>query len=170
MKKIQIESRMMGEIALGSIIPAALKYQSALVENVNGLKEIATAEATSLKGEIKSKKAVLAGGDEFMAESQQLPSGRGLSNGGFASLAGSQIETIREISEHVSAIQKNVYKMIEARKKANNLEDAQDKAIAYCEHVKPYLDEIRYHADKLEFVVDDELWVLPKYREMLFTR
>ena len=60
--------------------------------------------------------------------------------------------------------------MIEARKKANLLEDAQEKATAYCEHVKPYFDEIRYHADKLEFVVDDELWALPKYREMLFTR
>jgi glutamine synthetase len=100
-------------------------------------------------------------------ESQQLPSGRGASAG---DLVSSQMETIQEISEHISAVKNNVYKMIEARKKANSLEDAQEKATAYCEHVKPYFDEIRYHADKLEFVVDDELWALPKYREMLFTR
>lgn len=170
MKKIQIESRMIGELALGQIIPSALKYQTALIENVKGLKEIAIADAPVLKGEIKMKKAVLAGAEDFISESQQRPSGRGASNGGYSSLAGTQIETIREISEHVSSIQKNVYKMIEARKKANALEDAQDKASAYCDYVKPYFDEIRFHADKLEFIVDDELWAFPKYREMLFTR
>ena len=88
--------------------------------------------------------------------------------GRFASPAGTRIEAIKEISEHIAAIQKNVYKMIEARKKANALEEAQDKAHAYCEYVKPYFDEIREHADKLEFIVDDELWALPKYRELLF--
>jgi glutamine synthetase len=80
------------------------------------------------------------------------------------------MDTIQEISGHISAVKNNVYQMIEARKKANALEDAQEKATAYCENVKPFFDEIRYHADKLEFVVDDELWALPKYREMLFTR
>jgi glutamine synthetase len=60
--------------------------------------------------------------------------------------------------------------MIEARKKANNLEDARDKAIAYCDKVKPFLEKIRYHADKLELLVDDELWPLPKMRELMFTR
>jgi glutamine synthetase len=61
-------------------------------------------------------------------------------------------------------------KMLEARKVANKIEHAEDKAIAYCDNVKVYFDEIRYHADKLELLVDDELWPLPKFREMLFTR
>ncbi len=164
MKKIQIESRMIGEMAIASIIPSAMKYQTSLMENVVLMKEVTT-YTPSLKGEMKSQKAVLAGMDDI--ESQQLPSGRGASAG---DLVSSQMETIQEISEHISAVKNNVYKMIEARKKANSLEDAQEKATAYCEHVKPYFDEIRYHADKLEFVVDDELWALPKYREMLFTR
>ncbi|TAL57748.1 MAG: glutamine synthetase type III [Bacteroidetes bacterium] len=170
MKKIQIESRMIGEIAMGSIIPSAVKYQTMLIENVRGLQEIA-GFAPALKGEYanaKTKKVVLAGADEM--ENQQLPLERRASNGGLQSLAAPQIETINKISNYIASIQSNVYKMIDARKKANNLEDMQDKASAYCDHVKPYFDEIRYHADKLEFVVDDELWALPKYREMLFTR
>lgn len=164
MKKIQIESRMIGEMAIASIIPSAMKYQTALIENVKGLKEVASfsGEATSKA----SKKAVLAGGD-FEETGGRHSSTIG---GDVNSLTASQMETIHEISEHITAVKNNVYKMIEARKKANSLEDAQEKATAYCEHVKPYFDEIRYHADKLEFVVDDELWALPKYREMLFTR
>jgi glutamine synthetase len=164
MKKIQIESRMIGEMAIASIIPSAMKYQTALIENVKGLKEVASlsGEATSKA----SKKAVLAGGDFEETGGRHSATIGGDMN----SLAASQMETIQEISEHISAVKNNVYKMIEVRKKANSLEDAQEKATAYCEHVKPYFDEIRYHADKLEFVVDDELWALPKYREMLFTR
>lgn len=164
MKKIQIESRMIGEIAMGSIIPSAVKYQSALVENVKGLNSIASVTASA---KVKSgKKTVLAGGDADDEEGKYSAMNGSDSN----SLAAPQIETIQKISRYISAIQGNVYKMIEARKKANSLEDAQEKATAYCEHVKPYFDEIRYHADKLEFVVDDEMWALPKYREMLFTR
>ena len=90
--------------------------------------------------------------------------------GRFASPAGTRIEAIKEISEHIAAIQKNVYKMIEARKKANALEGAQEKATAYCEYVKPCFNQMHENPDKLEFTVDDEVWVLPKYREMLFKR
>ncbi|MFI5163690.1 MAG: glutamine synthetase III [Bacteroidia bacterium] len=164
MKKIQIESRMVGELAIGSIIPSAVKYQNMLVENVKGLKEIAGLRTeTSAKA---GKKAVLAGSD-FEDEGGRHFTGN---VNDLNAIAAPQLETINKISKYISAIQQNVYKMIEARKKANSLEDAQDKAAAYCEHVKPYFDEIRYHADKLEFVVDDEVWTLPKYREMLFTR
>ncbi len=162
-KKIQIESRMVGEIALGSILPAAVKYQNSLVENIKGMKEIASVFAPSGTARA-SKKAVLAGGYE---ENESIASGSGT---GMNEMISAQVETLKKISNYILEIRTNVYKMIEARKKANNLEDAQDKANAYCEHVKPYFDEIRYHSDKLEFIVDDELWALPKYREMLFTR
>lgn len=165
MKKIQIESRTIGEIALGQILPSAVKYQNTLIENVKGLKEISSV-TSMVNVKVSSKKAVLAGGD-FEDETKTTSKTNGTD---FASLASAQIETIEKISRYISEIRTNVYKMIEARKKANTIEDAQDKATAYCEHVKPYFDEIRYHADKLEFIVDDELWVLPKYREMLFTR
>ncbi len=165
MKKIQIESRMVGEIALGSIIPAAVKYQNILIENIKGIKEIASVFIPSGAATAKaSKKAVLAGGDEEM---EHFSSRNG---GGINEMISAQVDTIKKLSIYISEIRTNVYKMIEARKKANNLEDAQEKANAYCEHVKPYFDEIRYHADKMEFIVDDELWALPKYREMLFTR
>jgi len=162
-KKIQIESRMIGELALGSIIPAAVKYQNSLIENIEGIKNIASVMAPSVSAKA-SKKAVLAGSYE---ESDSVACSNG---SGIHEMVSTQVETLKKISTYISEIRTNVYKMIEARKKANNLEDAQDKAHAYCEHVKPYFDEIRYHSDKLEFIVDDELWTLPKYREMLFTR
>ncbi len=88
----------------------------------------------------------------------------------FDEMAREQMNIIKEISGHVSQINKNVQDMIEARKKANNIEDATDRAYAYCNKVKPYFDTIRYHCDKLELIVDDELWPLTKYREMIFTR
>lgn len=81
-----------------------------------------------------------------------------------------QIEIVDVISKHVNAISENVEKMIEERKRANELEDMHARAFAYCDKVKPYFDVIRYHADKLELIVDDKLWALPKYREMLFLR
>ena len=170
MKKIQIESRIMGEIALGQIIPSAVKYQNLLIENVKGLKEISVL-APVLNGGVKSKKSVLAGSDDEDLPISKTNNHKSHSGAGdFTSLASAQIETIREISEYLSSIQNNVYEMIEARKKANVLEDAQEKAAAYCENVKPYFDEIRHHADKLEFIMDDEFWTLPKYRELLFVR
>lgn len=84
--------------------------------------------------------------------------------------AAMQIKLIEEISERVSAIQRMVDEMVEARKRANRIEDAREKAIAYCDEVKPFLDKIRYQSDKLELVIDDGLWPLPKMRELLFTR
>lgn len=88
----------------------------------------------------------------------------------FNEMAREQMNIIKEISNHVSQINRNVHDMIETRKKANNIEDATDRAYAYCNEVKPYFDTIRYHCDKLELIVDDELWPLTKYREMIFTR
>jgi glutamine synthetase len=87
-----------------------------------------------------------------------------------ASSYATQVEMIEDISAHVTAIKKNVDEMIEARKKANVITNARDKAIAYCDKVKPYFDEIRAHVDKLEIMVDDELWPLPKYRELVTIR
>ncbi|HET7817763.1 MAG TPA: glutamine synthetase type III, partial [Bacteroidia bacterium] len=159
-KKIQIESRILGEISLESIIPSALKYQNLLIENIKGLKEVEQLISTSTV--TKSKKAVVAGGYDDEATK--------VSGDGFASMVTVQTETLQKLSNYISNIRANVYKMIEARKKANNMQDAQEMANAYCENVRPYLDEIRKQADKLEFIMDDELWTLPKYREMLFTR
>ncbi len=82
----------------------------------------------------------------------------------------SQLNIIENISKHIQGVSENVEKMIEARKKANDIENMHERAFAYCDTVKPYFDTIRYHADKLELVVDDKLWSLPKYREMLFLR
>jgi glutamine synthetase len=132
-KKIQIESRVMGDIALNHIIPTAIEYQNMLINNVRGIKEIFSA-----------------------AE--------------FKSLAQVQVETIKEISEHILAVKNGVEAMIEARKKANKVEGARAHAIAYCENVVPFFETIRYHVDKLELLVDDEYWPLPKYRELLFNR
>ena len=80
------------------------------------------------------------------------------------------MDLIRKISEHIAGITTKTNMMVEERKKANLIEDAEAKAIVYCDKVKPYFDKVRYHCDKLELMVDDELWPLTKYREMLFTR
>ena len=80
------------------------------------------------------------------------------------------MELIEQISEHIAKINKGITNMIEARKKANKIMDLEKLAKAYCDDVKPYFDEIRYHCDKLELLVDDELWPLTKYRELLFTK
>ena len=132
-KKIQIESRVMGDIALNHIIPTAIQYQNLLITNVTGLKEIFGASEFKSLGEV-------------------------------------QLGTIKEISEHISAIKTGVEAMIEARKKANKVEGARAHAVAYCEKVVPFFETIRYHVDKLELLVDDEYWPLPKYRELLFNR
>lgn len=132
-KKIQIEGRMIGDLATNNIVPTALQYQNRLIENVRGLKEIFSA-----------------------AE--------------FKKAAGTQLEMIMEISEHIAAIRKLVDEMTEARKKANALDDHKKMAEAYCNKVKPYFDVIRKHVDDLEMIVDDEAWPLPKYRELLFTK
>ncbi len=129
-KKIQIESRAMGDLAVNHIVPTAIKYQNRLIENVKGLKEI------GLKAEHFN----------------------------------TQLEMIKEISVHLTAIKNDVYDMVEARKKANKIDSSKTKAIAYCDKVKPYFDTIRNHVDKLELITDDEVWPLPKYRELLFMK
>lgn len=131
--KIQIESRVVGDLAQNHIIPTAITYQNRLLDNVRGLREVLD--------EAKAKKA-----------------------------SSTQVKLIEEISEHLGAVKVMVDQMIDARKKANAKIEAREKAIAYCDTVKPFLDKIRYHVDKLELLVDDELWPLPKMRELLFTR
>jgi glutamine synthetase len=130
-KKVQIEARIMGELATSHILPAAIKYQNELIANIKGLKEI------------------------------------GLPETAFAN----QKQILTKVSEHVNKMGELVTKMIDARKKANAIGDTREKAISYCDTIKEaYFDQIRYHADKLELLVGDEYWLLPKYREMLFLR
>lgn len=130
-KKVQIESRVMGEIASSQILPAAIRYQTLLTDNIKGLKEA------------------------------------GLKENSFSN----QLQILRKISEHINAISEGVEKMIEARKKVNKIDSTREKAIAYQQEVKDaYFDRIRYHADKLELLVEDKEWTLPKYREMLLLR
>jgi glutamine synthetase len=132
-KKVQIEARVLGDLAMNHIVPIAIEYMTSLIANVKGLKEI-------------------------FPEKE------------FERLAGARKEVILTISDHISMIKKLVNEMVEERKKANVIEEEYKKALAYEGKVKPYLDEIRYHIDKLELVVDNEMWPLPKYRELLFTR
>ena len=127
-KKVQIESRVIGDLALNHIIPTAVNYQNKLIVNVKGLKDLDLGEACY----------------------------------------GASLEVIKEISERLTILKAKVDEMTEARKVANNLEHSEDKAMAYCDHVKPFFDIIRYHVDKLELLVDDEDWPLAKYRELLF--
>jgi len=132
-KKVQIEARVLGDIAINHIVPIAVAYQTSLIENVKGLKQL-------------------------------------FSEKEFKELAEAPLNLIRNISEHVTEIKTQVNDMIEARKVANVIEDTKEKAYAYENTVKPYFDSIRDHIDKLELVVDNDLWPLPKYRELLFTR
>jgi len=118
---------------MNHIVPIAIEYQTSLIENVNGLKD-------------------LFGEEEFKE------------------VAGARIELIKEMSQHISYIKAKVKEMIEARKVANKIMDTEEEAIKYAQTVFPFLDDIRYHVDKLELIVDDEIWPLPKYRELLFSR
>ncbi len=129
-KKVQIEARVMGDLAINHIIPAAITYQNELLTNINGLKSAGLGEAAYK----------------------------------------SQLTILKEVSEHIQVIHDKVNAMVEARKVANNIEHSREKAIAYESIKSTYFDEIRYHVDKLEHLVDDEKWTLPKYREMLFLR
>ncbi|TCJ17575.1 glutamine synthetase type III [Flaviaesturariibacter flavus] len=129
-KKVQIESRLMVELASTQIIPAAVRYQSSLISNLRGLKEL------------------------------------GLD--GSSSCTRSNLE---KLTRHIEEASKAVDAMVEARKKCNNIADTREMAIAYCTEVKEaWFDKLRYHADKLEQLVDDAEWTLPKYRELLFIR
>ena len=129
---IQIEARVLGDIARNHVIPTAIKYQNILIENVQGIKDIYGKD--------------------------------------FKKLAKEQMNLIEAISSHIENINGGITDMINARKKANKIEDSEKRAIAYCDKIRPYFEEIRYHCDKLELLVDDEIWPLTKYRELLFTR
>lgn len=129
-KKLQIEARVIGELVNSLIIPAAINYQSKLVENVRGLKEI------------------------------------GLD----ATVYAAQLDIIKKLAEHINFIKTNTEQMVDERKTANKIEDARERAIAYDEKVKTYFEPIRYHVDKLEQLVDDAVWPLPKFRELLFLK
>jgi glutamine synthetase len=99
-----------------------------------------------------------------------IDNAKGLKDLGLHQDAESIIDMIKSIANHLKVIKESTNAMVEARKEANAIEDAHHKAIAYCDKVKPYFETIRYHVDKLEIVVDDELWALPKYRELLFLK
>ena len=130
-KRVQIEARIMGELATSHVLPPAIKYQNILIQNIKGMKEL------------------------------------GLKDSAYSN----QLSILIKISEHISKVSEMVEKMIEARKVANNITDTRTKAIAYNSQVKePFFDQIRYHVDKLELLVDDKEWVLSKYRELLFLR
>jgi glutamine synthetase len=131
-KKIQIEGRVLGDIARNHVIPTAIKYQNTLIENVKGLKDIFEKD--------------------------------------FTKIAKEQIELIKEISAHIEGINRNIDEMIEERKKANNLDNTEKMAAAYCNKVKPYFEVIREHCDKLELLVDNGIWPLTKYRELFFIK
>ncbi|MCP4552379.1 MAG: glutamine synthetase type III [Bacteroidetes bacterium] len=132
-KKIQIESRVIGDLAKNHIIPTAIKYQNTLIENAIGLKAV-------------------------------------LDEKTYRGLAKNQIQTIKDISEHIYEVKSTVDAMLNERKIANRLEGQEAMALAYSSKVFPYFDTIRHHVDKLELLVDDELWSLPKYRELLFMK
>jgi glutamine synthetase len=132
-KKVQIEARVLGDLAINHIVPTGIRYMTSLLENVQRLKEV-------------------------------------FNDIEFERLAGARKEMIITISDHTTTIKKLVNNMIDERKKANVIEDSYQKALAYETKVKPYLELIRIHIDKLELIVDNEMWPLPKYREMLFTR
>ena len=126
-KKIQIEARILGNLATNHILPAAINYQNTLIQNVRGIKELGLPE------------------DAYR----------------------SQLNLLRVASSHIQEINDNVEAMIAARKVANKEENMHTRADLYCDTIRPYFDKIRYHADKLELIVEDKLWPLPKYRELL---
>lgn len=131
--KVQIESRVLGDLALNHIVPTAVSYQNRLLENLRGLKEIFPAEE-------------------------------------YETMSADRKDLVRDISRRVTAIKMQVAEMTEARRVANHKENFKEKAYAYEETVRPYLESIREHIDHLEMEIDDEMWPLPKYRELMFTK
>ncbi|MDE6831784.1 MAG: glutamine synthetase III, partial [Muribaculaceae bacterium] len=132
-KKVQIEARVLGDLAINHIIPVATRYQSFLVDNLVKIK--------TLFGDEKS--------NEIIAQ---------------------DLSTIEKIAKHMAVIKEMVEEMVEARRQANKIKSEREKAIAYHDNVVPHMETIRYHIDKLELMVDNEIWPLPKYRELLFIR
>ena len=129
-KKLQIEARVMGDICLNHVIPAAVRYQNILIENIKGMKDIF--------------------GEEYVT------------------LCSSEIETLRKISTYINNVSSDVDALVNARKKANVIEDIAQRAKMYSHEVKDMMDKVRDSADNLEMLIDDEVWPLPKYRELLF--
>lgn len=129
-KKLQIEARIIGDMCLNHVIPAAVKYQNILIENVRGMKEIF--------------------GDEYL------------------SFCSSEIETLKKISTYINNVSVDVDALVEARKKANIIEDIAERAKIYSRDVKGMMEKVRVSVDNLEMLIDDEVWPLPKYRELLF--
>ena len=132
-KKIQIEARVLGDLAMNHVVPVAIEYQTRLIDNVYKMKQL-------------------------FAEDES------------ARLSSENVAIIREIAAHTAYIKEHVHALIEARKVANRIETEREKAVAYHDTVAPMLEEIRYHIDKLELIVDNQMWTLPKYRELLFIR
>ena len=129
-KKLQIEARIIGDMCLNHVIPAAVKYQNVLIENVNGIREIF--------------------------------------GKGYLEFCSAEIETLKKISSYINNISVYVEQLVEARKKANKIEDMAQRAKVYSHEVKDMMDKVRENADNLEMLIDDEMWPLPKYRELLF--
>ena len=132
-KKIQIEARVLGDLAMNHIIPTATRYQTSLIDNVYKMKDLFPADKAS-------------------------------------ALSSRNLEIIEDIANRTNFIKEKVDEMVEARKVANKIESEREKAIAYHDKIVPMLEATRYHIDKLELVVDDQIWTLPKYRELLFIR
>jgi len=132
-KKVQIEARVLGDLAINHIVPTAIRYMTELLDNIKSLRMVFS--------EIEYER-----------------------------LSGARKEVVAGISDNISMIKSLVREMIEERRKANVIDDIAEKAFAYERNVKPYMERIRYHIDKLELTVDNEIWPLPKYRELLFTR
>jgi glutamine synthetase len=132
-KKIQIEARVLGDLAMNHIIPVATRYQTSLIENVYRMRDLFPAEKAAV-------------------------------------LSAKNLEIIEDIAQRTIFIKEKVDAMVNARKVANKIENERGKAIAYHDKIFPMLEEIRYHIDKLELIVDNEMWTLPKYRELLFIR
>ena len=131
-KKIQIEARVLGDLAMNHIIPTATRYQTSLIDNVYKMKDLFPADKAS-------------------------------------ALSSRNLEIIEDIANRTNFIKEKVDEMVEARKVANKIESEREKAIAYHDKIVPMLEAIRYHIDKLELVVDDQIWTLPKYRELLLS-
>ena len=129
-KKLQIEARILGDMCLNHVIPAAVKYQNILIENVKGMKDIF--------------------GDSFME------------------YCASEVETLKKISLYINGVSADVESLVEARKKANRIDDIAERAKVYSHEVKDMMEKVRLSADNLEMLIDDEMWPLPKYRELLF--
>ncbi len=133
-KKVQIEARVLADLAINHIVPTVIAYQNVLIQNVKGIKELFPDD------------------DDF------------------EQLANPQIQTIRKIAEHLREVREKVKEMVDMRKEINIITDISTKAQRYSNEIKPYIEEIRYHIDKLELIVDNQMWPLPKYRELLFMR